>query len=148
MKSIAFMLGLIFMSGNAIAQAAPATLKDAYLRCTAVTHIISLSHSKPELKEQYKADAELFNKYAAWFYPNSLEELTAALGKFMQSVHADLESKKMSTEAFAELADACAHILMDTTVKFSLCVGNDVSDAKRRSCAQQVVGLKPNYNFK
>jgi hypothetical protein len=148
MKSIVLMLGLISVSSNAMSQAAPATMKDAYLRCTAVTFIVYSSRKDPEAKERARVSTESFGKFAAWFYPESREELLAATGKFIQSIVADLESKKMSPEAFVELADACEHILMDTTVKFSLCVGNDVSDAHVRSCAQQAVGLNPTSNWK
>jgi hypothetical protein len=147
MKNLVLMLGLISVSDNAMAQAVPATMKDAYLRCTAVTFIVYSSRKDPEAKERARVNTESFGKFAAWFYPESREELLAATGKFIQSIFADLESKTMSAEAFVELVDACEHILMDTTVKFMQCIGNDVSDARKRSCAQQAVGLNPKFQL-
>ena len=146
----AFSLAAIVLSAGLLSKSAtsaereillPST-KGSFVRCTAITEILSLDHPKANTRNRYKTEFDSFSKLTAWFYPGSPSKLIADVSAAVRNIQADLTNKRMSPEAFAESGEQCIDLSIRTLVKFNQCAGEKGASAtKRIECIKLALDL-------
>jgi hypothetical protein len=141
MKVVLALLAILSVNVCASAQAIRKPTKEGYMRCMAVTQIMSRDFAKGEAKNKFKSEFEAWVKLVGWFYPDP-KALIAEAGKVIKSIQAELVAERLSPKGFVEISDQCSVLLLRTMMEFTQCTKeNGHADKARELCAKRSVGL-------
>ncbi|HTE40863.1 MAG TPA: hypothetical protein VK629_08530 [Steroidobacteraceae bacterium] len=135
MKILFCLLGCFAIGATAMAQSEPAPTKNSFVRCTAVTFIVSRDHPDQKTRNEFKTDFESFTKFTEWLYPDNAADLTVQVGETIKAIQSDLREKKLTEEAFFAETGKCSALLFETLPKYMQCAGNKDAD-KLKECAR------------
>jgi hypothetical protein len=142
MKFRILLLGIFFGCASANAQTALSRTKDTYVRCTAISFMISDRFQDQEMKARYRSDFDAFTKLIVWFYIDSPSNALVDRKKAMRSTIDDLLTNRLSSNAFLENAQRCNVLLLETQIAFTQCVGKKGQLEKSKAeCSKQSVGI-------
>ena len=144
MKTIFSLLALL-IAGSAMAAEVPDTPPaNPYMRCAAINSILNSQPEdrKKELLFNFKLNMEIHAKWAGLPYIGDYPRYKADVASTMKALQEELQTGRLSGDAFAEEFGNCLSLQARTMATFLACLQQlGVTDENKLVCMQKAVEL-------